>query len=142
MAREGEENKSLVRRTTPTILRPILRPTTAYGLNDGSGRTVYYTSGRGVSLVTSPGLLSDWYGRVNDWCQEFLRIVLKSMEGIDGTPDAPRPREFTDNVDEAAIRITVLALRLLMKAGHVVLLTVLAGGCLAYERIAQTGAPH
>ena len=46
--RESEERKSLVRRD-PKQSPAVLRRTTPYVIN---GRTAYYTSGRGVSVVT------------------------------------------------------------------------------------------
>ena len=133
--RESEERKSLVRRD-PMQSPAVLRRTTPYVIN---GRTAYYTSGRGVSVVTSPGLLPEWYGRVNDWGEKLLNFI----ERMEGGPFAPRERP--DNMDEAIVETTkraILALRLTVKVGHVLLLGFWAIGYLVYERIKQLGGSH
>jgi hypothetical protein len=119
MSREGEPSPGLVRRTT-----------TPYARKDG--RTLYYTSGSGVSVVSSPEqALGKWYRRVTDWAEKLLKWV----ERVEGGPSAPRERP--DNI-EAPVETTrniVLTVRVMVKAGHVLVLLVWAGIYVAYLRI-------
>jgi hypothetical protein len=126
MSREGEPSPSLVRRTTTPYVRK-------------DGRTLYYTGGSSVSVITSPEqALGKWYRRVTDWVEKLLKWV----ERVEGGPSAPRERP--DNI-EAPVETTrniVLTLRVMVKGGHVLVLLVGAGMYVAYLRIKHLFGVH
>jgi len=119
MSREGEPSAGLIRRVT-----------TPWERDDG--RTLYYTSGGGVSAVTLPGqTLGKWYGRMADWGERLLKWV----ERAEGGPSAPRQRPDIIEDPVETTRNIVLTGRVIAKAGHVLVLLVWAGAYVAYLRI-------
>ena len=107
----------------------IRRAPTPYVRNDG--RTSYYTS-RGVSVVTSPEqVLGEWYGRSIE-CGER---ILKWVEHVEGGPGGSR--EPPDNLEDpvATTRNIVLTVRVMAKAGHIVVLVLWACIYVTYLRI-------
>jgi hypothetical protein len=138
MAQEGDPGRSLVRRTSDgsTYSR-------TYRLVDG--RTVYYLTPGGEHAVrqrslvaTSPGLTGEWYGRLTDWGERLLKAAKKvesgPVEKRDITEDQIAKEIGLDSPIQITRQARLLAL-LMRKAGHLLVLAVLAVVHVVRERI-------
>jgi hypothetical protein len=76
-------------------------------------------------------MLSEWYEAVTDLAEKLF----KGIERLEGGPSAPRQWSDTVEAPVETTRNIVLTLRVMAKAGHVLVLPTWAVASVAYLRI-------
>ena len=114
----------------PTTSSPIRSREPSPGLVRRT--TTSHRSGSGGPVVASPEqMLSEWYEAVTDLAEKLF----KGIERLEGGPSAPRQWSDTVEAPVETTRNIVLTLRVMAKAGHVLVLPTWAVASVAYLRI-------